>query len=53
MNQLRVPPTENLWRRTTKNLGKWFAGMVTLPDSARCTAAKKSDWNDYPRFPAF
>ena len=42
-----------LWTRTTKALGKWLSGVVTLPEDPRYRAAKKSDSNDYPRFPAF
>jgi hypothetical protein len=42
-----------LWNRTTKTLGRWIAGMVTLPEDRRFATAKQTDRNDYPRFPAF
>ncbi len=42
----------SVWTRTTKALGKWLAGMVTLPENPR-RAAVKANHDDYPRFPAF
>jgi hypothetical protein len=44
--------TKNLWNRTTKVLGKFFEGMLTLPEDPRRVAVAKR-WTDYPRFPAF
>lgn len=46
--QRTVAPT-GLWSRTTRALGKFFAGMVTLPDDRRQTGR----WNDYPNYPPF
>lgn len=43
----------SVWSRTTKALGKWFAGMVTLPEDPRRVPVRGSNCNDYPRFPAF
>jgi hypothetical protein len=43
--------TKQLWNRTTKTLGKLWAGMISLPDQR--PAAAKATWTDYPRFPAF
>jgi len=43
--------TKQLWNRTTKTLGKLWAGMISLPDERRPVAVKS--WTDYPRFPAF
>jgi hypothetical protein len=39
--------TTGLWSRTTKALGKFFAGMVTLPPR------HARDDEAYPRFPMF
>jgi hypothetical protein len=44
--------TSRLWSRTTKALGKLWAGMITLPEDPRRTANQKL-WTDFPRFPPF
>jgi hypothetical protein len=44
--------TKGLWSRTTQALGKFLAGMVSLPDDRRSNAARVV-WTDYPRFPPF
>jgi hypothetical protein len=41
-----------LWSRTTKALGKIFAGVVSLADDRR-QASTQATWTDYPRFPMF
>jgi hypothetical protein len=41
--------TTRLWSRTTKALGKFFAGMVTLPVRHPLV----HDDEVYPRFPMF
>jgi hypothetical protein len=48
MNKQRTNGTNRLWGRTTKALGKFFSGMITLPE-------RHPLQNDevYPRFPWF
>jgi hypothetical protein len=52
MTQHRTTTTSRLWRRTTKALGKLWAGMLTLPEDPR-RAANEELWTDFPRFPPF
>ena len=45
----RTNATTGLWGRTTRALGKLFAGMVSLPDRRQTDRG----WNDYPHFPPY
>jgi hypothetical protein len=42
--------TNRLWGRTTKALGKLWAGMLSLADDRR---ENQRPWNDYPHFPPY
>jgi hypothetical protein len=53
MNKQRTQGVATLWGRTTKALGRWLAGMITLPDDPRCAQNKRAEWNDYPHFPPY
>jgi hypothetical protein len=44
--------TSSLWSRTTKALGKFWAGVISLPEDRRQTVSQRS-WTDYTRFPPF
>ena len=44
--------TTGLWARTSQAIGKFLAGMVSLPDERR-QPATSTVWTDYPRFPSF
>jgi hypothetical protein len=44
--------TTRLWSRTTKALGRLWAGVVSLPDDRRM-AGERAAWTDFPRFPPF
>jgi len=52
MNKQRSTIAAGLWNRTAQALGKLWAGVVSLPDDRRQTAAR-AVWTDYPRFPPF
>ena len=52
MSKHRTKTASRLWSRTTKALGKFWHGMITLPEDPRHTADQK-DWTDFPRFPPF
>jgi hypothetical protein len=43
--------SRRIWTRTTQALGKFWAGVVSLPD--RPSDAARRDFQDYPRFPCF
>jgi hypothetical protein len=45
----RTNASIGLWSRTARALGKFFAGVVSLPDDRRQTGR----WNDYPTFPPY
>ena len=49
MTSNRTTAPTGLWTRTTRALGKFFAGMVTLPERQQTDRA----WNDYPHYPPF
>jgi hypothetical protein len=51
MNSNRTTAPTGLWTRTTRVLGKLFAGMVSLPDDDRRHTGRA--WSDYPIFPPF
>jgi hypothetical protein len=50
MTKQRTNASTGLWSRTTRALGKLFAGMVSLPDDRRQTSRA---WDDYPHFPPY
>jgi hypothetical protein len=50
MSKQRTVAPSGLWNRTTRALGKFFAGMVWLPDDRRQTGRT---WTDYPTYPPF
>jgi len=52
MTKHRTTAPTGLWHRTAQALGKWWAGVVSLPDDRRQMAARSS-WTDYTRFPPF
>ena len=47
--QTSTAARSGLWQRTTQALGKFFAGVVSLPENRRHEAV----WTDFPRFPPF
>jgi len=51
MTQHRTTTPTGLWNRTAQALGKLWAGVLSLPDDRRQTAART--WTDYPHFPPF
>jgi hypothetical protein len=50
MTKERTNASTGLWSRTTRALGKLFAGMVSLPDDRRHTSRA---WDEYPLFPPY
>ncbi|HVH80937.1 MAG TPA: hypothetical protein VM782_16190 [Stellaceae bacterium] len=44
--------TARLWSRTTQILGKFWAGVVSLPDNRRPDAIRVTS-TGYPLFPPF
>jgi hypothetical protein len=44
--------TTGLWSRTAQALGKFWAGVISLPDDRRQIAVPVK-WDDYTRFPPF
>jgi hypothetical protein len=50
MTNDRTTTPRGLWNRTAQALGKLWAGVISLPDDRRQTAAR---WTDYTRFPPF
>jgi len=51
MTKDRTAAGAGLWGRTARALGKLWAGVVSLPDDRRQTAART--WSDYPIFPPY
>jgi hypothetical protein len=55
MNTNRNSNSPRLWNRATQALGKWWAGVISLPD--RPQPARRGDIYErdeiYPRFPWF
>jgi hypothetical protein len=51
MTKHRTTATARLWTRATKGLGKFLAGMVSLPEDPR--RKDQGAWTDYPHFPPF
>ncbi|HZK90112.1 MAG TPA: hypothetical protein VFC56_08210 [Stellaceae bacterium] len=52
MSMPRTTTASRLWSRTAKTLGKFWHGMVTLPEDPRRNADQNA-WTDFPRFPPF
>ena len=52
MSTQRTTTPTGLWHRTAQALGKLWAGVLSLPEDRRPTAAR-TVWTDYPRFPSF
>jgi hypothetical protein len=49
MSKQHTDAPTGLWNRTARALGKFLAGVVSLPDARRHSRA----WSDYPTFPPF
>jgi len=49
MSKQRTPAPAGIWSRTSKTLGKWWRGMITLPDRP----SRRELEADYLRFPWF
>ena len=52
MTKHRTTAPTGLWNRAAQALGKWWDGVLSLPDD-RYTRAYRAVWTDYPRFPPF
>ncbi|MBV8777458.1 MAG: hypothetical protein JO032_06585 [Alphaproteobacteria bacterium] len=52
MTTYRTKTPNRLWQRTAKALGKWWAGVITLPEPP-CHKDAERAWADFPRFPPF